>query len=94
MLLLMANAKVTWIEMSSRDRPEDQDQHDQYRPGRDGVAQQSQGDVPARELLRHDPGADHSGEQECSTNELTGDLSAPEWCPRGHASCRCTGTAH
>ena len=50
--------------MRAGQRPEDQDQHDQNRAGRQRVAQERQRDVTAGKLLRHDAGADHGGEQE------------------------------
>src|SRR5262249_32330691 len=52
------------IEVRTRNRAEDENQHDEDRAGRDGVAEQRQRDVTARELLRHDSRADHGGQQE------------------------------
>ena len=52
------------IEVRARERPEDGDQHHQRRAGRQRVAQQRDGVVPARQPLAHDPGADHDGQQQ------------------------------
>ena len=50
--------------MRAGNRPEDQNQHDKDRPGRQGVAQQGESDVAARKLRRHDAGADDGCQQE------------------------------
>ena len=52
------------IEMRAGDRPERQDQHHQNRPGRQGVSQQRERDVAAREPLAHDAGADDGRHQQ------------------------------
>ena len=62
--------------MRARQRTEYQDQHHQHRAGRQRVAQQRQRDVTARELLRHDAGADHGGEQERRAEPLGGERVA------------------
>jgi hypothetical protein len=41
--------------MRARDRAEHGDQHEQYGAGGDGVAEQGDGIVSARQSLRHDP---------------------------------------
>jgi hypothetical protein len=43
------------IGMRARDRAEHGDQHEQYGAGGDGVAEQGDGIVSARQSLRHDP---------------------------------------
>ena len=50
--------------MRPGDRAEDQDQHDQDGPGRQGVAQKGDCVVSAGELRRHDSRADHGREKE------------------------------
>ena len=51
------------IEVSPRDRPENQDQHRQHGAGRNRVAQERQRIVPACELGRHDARPDHGGQE-------------------------------
>ena len=62
--------------MRARERAEDQDQHHQDRAGRQRVAQQRERDVTARELLRHDAGADHGREQERGAERLRSERAA------------------
>jgi hypothetical protein len=52
---------------------EHQDQHGEDRAGRDRVAEQRERVVTARKLLRHDAGADHGRQQECSSEPLRKD---------------------
>src|SRR5262249_43804008 len=49
---------------------ENQNENRQHRSGGQGVAQQRQRSVTAGKLLRHDPGADHGGEQERGSQHL------------------------
>ena len=58
------------VHMRAGDRPEHGDQHEQDRAGRDRVAEQGDRVVPARQMLGHDPGADHGGEQEEGADAL------------------------
>ena len=52
------------IEMGAGDRTEDGDEHDQDGAGRDGVAEERDGDVPAGQPLGHDAGTDDGGKQQ------------------------------
>jgi hypothetical protein len=58
------------VEMCARDRSKDQNEHREDSAGRDGIAKQGKCHVPARELLRHDPGANYSGKQKSGAEPL------------------------
>ena len=53
--------------------PSAQDQDDEDGAGGDGVPEQREGDVTAGELLRHDAGADHGGDEEPGAERLGGE---------------------
>ena len=59
--------------MGPGSRPEDQDQHDQDRPGRQGVAEQGESDLRIGQAFGHDAGADHGGEQQGGAKRLGGE---------------------
>ncbi len=65
-------------------RPEREDQDDEDGAGGDGVAEQREGEVTPRKLLRHDAGADHSGDEEPGAERLGG--HAPRSRPVAHGS--------
>jgi hypothetical protein len=50
--------------MGARQRAEHMDQDDERRAGGDRIAEQSDRDVPGRQPLAHDPGADHHRQQQ------------------------------
>ena len=52
------------IEVRARDRTEGQDQRHQHGAGREGVREERDRDVPAREPLTHDARADDAREQQ------------------------------
>ena len=52
------------VEMRARDRREDGDDHDQHGAGREGVAEERQRVVPAREPRGHDARANHGRDQQ------------------------------
>ena len=49
--------------MRARDRSEDGDEHDQDRAGRDGIAEQRDSLITARQSVGHDARADHGGDE-------------------------------
>ena len=52
------------VQVRSRNRPERQNQRHQRSPGRNGIGQKSERDVPARQPLSHDAGTDHRRKQQ------------------------------
>ncbi len=58
------------IEMGARDGAEDGDQHHQGRAGREGVAEQSDGHIAAREPFAHDPRPDDHRQQQSRSQAL------------------------
>ena len=52
-----------WVEVRAGEGAEHQDEDREDRSGRQGIAQERKRCVAARELLRHDSGADDGGEQ-------------------------------
>ncbi len=58
------------IEVGARQRAEYGDKHHKAGPSREGVAEQRDGNVPAREALAHDAGANDDGEQQRCTERL------------------------
>ena len=56
--------------MRARNRPEDGDEHDQDRAGRNGVAEQRDRLVSAGEALGHDAGADDGGDENGGAERL------------------------
>ena len=67
--------------MGAGDRPEDRDQHDEDRAGRQRVAEQGQRDVLGQRL-GHDAGADHGGDQDRGPERFR--RQAPREVERGH----------
>ena len=63
------------IEVRARDRSEGDDQRDQRRARREGVGEQRERDVRARELLGHDPRPDDRGQQQRRSERLGDELS-------------------
>jgi len=61
------------IEMRGRDRSEHMDQHDQARARCQRVAEQGDCDIPARQPLGHDAGADDDREQQQGPKEFGGE---------------------
>jgi hypothetical protein len=49
--------------MPARNRTEGEDQDDEYRTGRDGVRQQGNRDIPARQAITHDARPDDGRQQ-------------------------------
>ena len=62
------------IEVRARDRSEGDDQRDQRRARREGVGEQRERDVRARELLGHDPRPDDGGQQQRRSERLGDEL--------------------
>jgi hypothetical protein len=60
-----------WIQVSARNRPERQNESDQRPASGNRVREQSNGDVSARQSFAHDPGANHSDNEERAANELS-----------------------
>ena len=56
--------------MRAGNRPEHGDEDEQHRAGRERVAEQGDGVVPARQMLGHDARADDGGEQEEGADAL------------------------
>ena len=52
------------VEMRAGQRAEDNDQHGQHAAGGKAVGEQTDRDIPIREALAHDAGADHRREQQ------------------------------
>ena len=63
------------VEVSARCRCEDQDEHRQHGAGCERVAEQRQREVTSGKPLRHDPGADNGGEQECGSERFAENAS-------------------
>src|SRR6516164_1716742 len=59
--------------MCARDRPKDQNEHREDGTGRDSVTKKSEREVTARELLRHDPGANYGRKQKSGAEPLRKD---------------------
>jgi hypothetical protein len=51
------------VEMRARDRSEDGDEHDKDRARRDGIAEQRDSLITARQFVGHDARADHGGDE-------------------------------
>ena len=60
------------IEMSTGQRSEYDYQHHQNGTGRQGIAEQCQGDVAVTEALGHDARADYNGQQCCASQRFGG----------------------
>ncbi len=56
--------------MSTGDRSEHRNQHEEDRARRERIAKQRNRIVPAGEVLGHDPRTDYAGEQEERTDRL------------------------
>src|SRR5207244_445501 len=63
------------VEMCTRDLAEYEDQREQAAACSNGVAQQCERNVAAREPLAHDAGPDHDREQHRRADEFGGDPS-------------------
>jgi len=59
--------------MGSRDWAEHRDQNNQHGSGGKGVAKQGEGDIPVRQALAHDAGADDSRQQQAGAQRLRAD---------------------
>jgi hypothetical protein len=51
------------VEMRTRDRTKNEDQHDQAAASRQTIGQESDGDIATCQTLTHDTGADHDRQQ-------------------------------
>ena len=58
------------VEMRPGDRAKDQDQHHQAATGGETIGKQSDSDIPTRQALAHDAGADHDRQKKGSAKTL------------------------
>ena len=78
------------VEVGAGDRPEHGDQHGEDGAGGQRVADQRDGVVSGGEVLGHDPGTHHGGEQEQGAECLGGEFPQQDYATSGAVLRECT----